>query len=424
MKRIATVLSTIAFAALWVILLGGHSDAAIAAASGEDIVQYPNNSCLYRGVVVGKFIWTGYETDNQTICDFGSFGVWLWDSGEWTQLSSANPDRIIATYGFLYGGGCVIGDFGTMGLWHWTYMGWIQLSGRNPSYIFTVDDNGDGATDLHAAFPGVGLWRMDGYTGEWTALAAASPLTGLATDFWVQGLREGVHSFGPSGVWYFYIETQGGSSSVKSGQLSAATAWDDHVAADFGAGDGSTNLVMDFGPLGTWLAEDETAFPVAWHQLIGIGPLRAREVTFAESGNFDCELLCAFDSAAMSGLWYWNYAGFPGTWTNLANTQPGPGFCEPFNADGASIGGDADDELACDFEGLGLWLFNFQDGSWVQLSPVNPAFMVGVDLTGNGVANSLVVDFGSGFGLWCYDGLAKNWFQLSSLSPDESFDSD
>jgi len=424
MKRITTVLSTIAFTVLWLALLTGQGDAAFVQEPEQAVVQYPNNSCLYRGVVVGKFVWTGYETDNQVICDFGSLGVWVWDSGTWTQISGADPDRIIGAPGFLYSGMALVGDFGSMGLWKWESDGilpgaWDQISGQNPSYMFIVNDNGDGSNDLHAAFPGYGLWRMDGNSGQWTALSTSLPLIGLAADFWAPGWQEGVHSFGPLGVWYFGV----GASPV-SGQLSAATAWDDHAAADFGVGGGSVSLIMDFGPLGTWLAEDVSAFPVAWHQLSSFEPLRVKEVVFAESGNLDCELLCAFKSAAMPGLWYWDYTSFPGTWTNLRSLTPGPGFCEPFNVDGASIGGDADDEVAVDFDGMGLMVYNFQDGSWVRLSSMNPVFMVRFDLAGIGVANCLVVDFGAGVGLWCYDGAAKSWFQLTSQSPDELFDTD
>ncbi len=425
MKRIANAFSTIAFVGFCLVLSAGYGHAAIIEDPGKDVVQYPTNSCHYRGVVVGKFVWTGYETDHQIVCDFGSLGVWLWDSNVWTQISGANPDRMIGAMGFLSVGSImsIIGDFGSMGLWKWDWSGWSQLSGMNATYVVALDDNYDGYNDIHAAFTGYGLWRMDGASGVWTALSTSLPLAGIASDFWTAWWDEGVHNFGSQGVWAIFIGNQGMVTPVISLQLSSATAWDDHAAADFGDGGGS-GLIMDFGPLGIWLAEDYSAYPLGWHILSSYDPLRVREVAFAEGGNYDYELLCDFKSGALPGLWLWNYTGFPGTWEKISNSETGPGFCEPYNADGGSIGGDADEEVAVDFEGLGLWLYNNTDGSWVQMSAYNPVFMVRMDLHGSGVHNCLVVDFGAGVGLWCHDGTAKSWFKLSSHSPDEVFETD
>ena len=422
MRKNATVLGTLSLICFWLVLSAGAAEAAIAQESREGSGNYPGNSANYRGVVVGKFIWTGVEPDRQIICDFGSLGVWIWDGGVWTQISGANPDRIIGAKRFLSGGESLIGDFGSMGIWEWdAEWGWFQMTGQNPSYMFVADDDGDGSADLQAALPGLGLWRMDGDSGEWTALSTLTPLGGIASDFWTAGYQEGVHSFGPMGVWLFFM----GTSSVVQYPISSAPAWDDHAAANFGVGDGSASLIMDFGTLGIYLAEDESGYPlISWHKLTDSEPLRVREVGFAEGGNWDSELLCDFKSGALPGLWLWNYSGFPGTWTKLASSEPGLGFCEPYNADGMSLGGDADDEVAVDFEGLGLWSYDFTDDSWVQLSPFNPVFMVKLDLSGSGVANCLVVDFGPGLGLWCRDGDAETWFQLSAESPDESFDTD
>jgi hypothetical protein len=421
MKRTTADFSTVAFMILWLVLSAGLADAAMASVAGEDVAQYPNNSCSYRGIVVGNFSGTGTNYDDEIVGDFGSQGVWLWDSGVWTQLSGADPERIISGYMAL--GETLVGDFGSMGLWQWDdFGGWYQLSGHDVSYMMILDDNADGIDDLHAAFPGYGLWRLSGNDHAWTPMATSVPLVGLVSDFATAWGKEGVHCFGPSGVWLFYKENPGGVISL---QLSAATAGDDHAAANFGGVGAPGSLIMDFGPLGMWLAEDQGAFNISWKKLSDNEPLRVKEVILANSaGYFYTELLCDFKSVSVSGLYNWRYYLPESIWTKITGTEPGPGFCEPFNLDADSIGGDADEEVAVDFESLGLWVFKFQDESWIQLSALDPVFMVRIDLHGSLVTNCLVVDFGPGVGLWCYDGSAKTWIQLSSQSPDESFDSD
>ena len=424
MKRNPTAFLSVSFMTLGLLANIGQTEPWLSTA-GKDIAQYPDNSGAYRGIVVGDFIQAGTSYDDEIVGDFGSHGVWLWDSGIWAQLSGADPDRIIS--GYLTAGETLVGDFGDLGLWQWSCTGslpgvWHQLSAHNVSYMMTLDDNGDSYDDLHAAFPGYGLWRLNGSDGAWTAMASSLPLLGQVSDFASAWGQEGVHCFGPLGVWLFTKENSGGVISL---QLSAAAAGDDHAGANFGGVGAPGSLIMDFGPLGMWLAEDLGAFIFSWKKLSDQEPLRLKEVMLANSAGYTySELLCDFKSASVPGLYNWRHHLPDGIWTKITDAEPGPGFCETFNLDGDTTGGDADEEVAVDFGDLGLWVFKFEDGSWGQLSALDPVFMVKTDLHGSQVTNCLVVDFGPGAGLWSFDGGAKAWTQLSSQSPDESFDSD
>jgi hypothetical protein len=389
-------------------------------------LQYPTNTCRYRGVVAANFVsYHGAlaDPDDELICDFGGQGVWLWDSGNWIQLSGANPDRLICGNEMGLYGLDLVGDFGAMGIWLWSSLYgtgnvWWQISGQNPSYMMTLNDDGDAShTEMHAAFPGLGLWR---WGLGWMAVTGSTPDNGIASDFWITGWQEGVHGFGSQGVWNLNFTP--GLGTMEYNQMSTSVAGDDHASAEFGVGDSSGELIMDFGSLGLWLAEEGTTPPFIWHKLSDFAPNNVREVQFFESGNPDYELLCDFTSASVTGLYLWNCAGFPGTWTKLANNEPGSGFGEPFNADGGKSEGDPEEEVAVDFEGLGLWLFEYSDNSWTLLSDKNPVFMVRADLEGIGKTTCLVVDFGPGVGLWHYNGTAETWQPLSSSSPDKYID--
>jgi hypothetical protein len=73
----------------------------------------------------------------------------------------------------------------------------------------------------------------------------------------------------------------------------------------------------------------------------------------------------------------------------------------------------SDDELVVDFGSIGLWFWN--EGSWVQLSGVNPSGMFAVDDDHDG-KDEIHVDFGS-LGLWRCDLDGYVWTQLSGVNP-------
>ena len=59
-------------------------------------------------------------------------GLWLWNSGAWTQLSGVNPDYIfIVALDYDYVDE-IVGDFGSQGIYQLDYGDWTKISGANP----------------------------------------------------------------------------------------------------------------------------------------------------------------------------------------------------------------------------------------------------------------------------------------------------
>ena len=383
------------------------------------LVKYPGNSYEnnYRGVVSANV--HSLTDRDELIVDFGSNGVWVYagliGAGTWYQISGVNPSWIFSVKWGDAGDEEIIGDFGSFGLWTWDYSGypgvWTQLSGVNPEQGFAVDDDGDGNDEIEIDFGSLGLWRYDLDTGVWMQFSAINPLVGgIRTDMWNPGSEEGIWSFAGYGVWSFHSNATGSGSYIW--QLSGTDPSHPNVSAEFGIGDAAEELVMSFGStLGTWLAQGSSYPAVIWDQISTYYLYGVKEVRVV--GATDYELLVDFANNA--GFWYWNYSGFPGTWTKLNDNDPGDGFFEPFDPNylGETNG---DEEVAVDFDALGLYLYDFTTGGFTMLSSSDPVYMVKTDIYGDAY-EGLIVDFGTA-GLWGYNGWSNEWHQLSSLSPD------
>jgi hypothetical protein len=59
-------------------------------------------------------------------------GLWLWNSGSWTQLTGVNPEGLLA--GDIDGDNAkeLVVDFGSLGVWIWNAGAWSQISALNP----------------------------------------------------------------------------------------------------------------------------------------------------------------------------------------------------------------------------------------------------------------------------------------------------
>jgi hypothetical protein len=117
-----------------------------------------------------------------------------------------------------------------------------------------------------------------------------------------------------------------------------------------------------------------------------------------DSSDANDELFADFGSL---GLWFYNN----GSWTQVSGVNPD----KMIAVTGINI---ADDELVVDFGSLGLW---YWDWGWSQISGVNPTGMFGTDDDGDG-ADEIQVDFGS-LGVWHFDPDTWSWKQLSNLNP-------
>lgn len=366
----------------------------------------------YRGVIAAD-IGDG-DSNHELICDFGSLGIWVYDTNlAWFQVSPDDPEWII---GVQFGAEDykVLGDFGSLGLWYFncdSYGGsWHILSPDNAEYAISVDDDNDGHDEIHADFGSKGMWRYDHDTTTWSFLTGDNPLFGVHSDFWTVGAEETCWSFWP-GLWSCSWMAGGYPNWTL---MSSDYIGDDNAAANFGSGSSEEEVAFNFCDKGIWVYQN-VGGSASWNWITSDDPDDLRTVHFV--GDSGYELVAAFNY--VSGLWLWDYTvSWPGAWTLLSPDNPtyDEAFCEPFDPDGVSeISGD--EELAVDFGSLGLWLYDSTTTSWTQLTSDSPRFMVRADLKGNGVDDCLVCDFGSQ-GLWYYDGFSKTWHILSTESPD------
>ena len=177
------------------------------------------------------------------------------------------------------------------------------------------------------------------------------------------------------------------------------------VAANFDTVDRNEELVGDFGTLGVWVLHTGT-----WSQISENNPDWIFAVkTQRDPAGFD--LVADFGA---SGLWRWDYTGYPGRWTQLT-------------ADNAEAGIAVDDdhdyreELQIDFGDEGLWRYDLDTGSWFQLTGKDPKRGVRSDLWTPGWEEGLWA-FGAE-GLWAVYWMGGSdgspvWEWLSARVPD------
>jgi len=370
-----------------------------------------NGLGIYWGVVLGNF--NSSDAAQEIACDFGSSGVWVFDSSVWHQITGVNPEFMIGSTLGDTADDEIIGDFGTLGLWMWHYNSypgtWTQISGLNAEWAFAADDDGDTHQEIFVDFGATGLWHWDNDGPLWTQYSGLNPIHGFRMDSYASGWEEGCILFPTGGVFRFY--SYGGSSFTYQQLTGTVNTEDDHASAKF-TGGAAEDMIMDFGAgLGIWLLPQDSL--TAWHQISTAGAERLKPVRFG-SGNPG--VVIEFNS--VPGLTYWTYSGYPGTQVKIHDTYTfNSGFWEPF--DYTIDAGTNDDELAVDFGTSGLWKYEYNDNSWAQLSGSDPLFMVAGDYFGDGRNTTLMVAFATG--LYLYDGLFHSWSQLSGVAPDSGF---
>jgi hypothetical protein len=368
---------------------------------------HPNTSKDYRGVVALDVNGGGSD---ELYCDFGSNGLWVYHGASWLKLNAADPQWII---GFEEGGTeYLLCDFGTAGLWYWRYSGswsgqFVKITTADPdNTVFVSDWDNDGDDEVFLTFGANGLWVYDkGETTILTKLHATIPNMdcSLRCDLWTAGWDEVAFSYGAEGLWTVYLNKSGPDWQ----KINASNSSFDNATANVEGTSADEELIIDFGTTGMWLYDGYT-----WHRLSSNDPFDVVPVAF---GAADDELLVQFDPAVSTGLWMWNYSGYPGTWTLLSSTQTDydGGFCEPFDPDQ-----DGREEAAVDFAANGLWIYDHDGTSWTKISSNNPAFMIAANIyTGSSYKSDLIVDFEAS-GLWRYYGHTSTWTQLTTFSPD------
>jgi hypothetical protein len=346
---------------------GSTADDPFVAKLTEDMIWRPRHA-------VADFDGDGAD---EAAVDFGTAGIYLYDNGAWSLISSSNPESLLAADVDGDAVDELLADLGTSGLWLWNASAWNQLSGVNVEGLAAGDVDADGADEVAGDFGPVGMWLLDG--GAWTQISGVNADYILTANVDGAAGAEIIGDFGAVGLWLW----SGGAWS----QLSGVNA--DYVAA--GTWAGGKFLIGDFGATGLW------QWNGTWTQLSGVN---SDYVTPADVDNDgEDEVIGDFGTV---GLWLVD----SGAWTQLSGTDA------EFMA-AADVNADSRAEAAVDFGTTGLWLWNPTDG-WTQLSGVNADYVFAGDFD-NDNYDELMADFGA-TGLWLYDQGA--WSKLSGSNPD------
>jgi hypothetical protein len=276
------------------------------------------------------------DSIDEILADLGSLGLWLWNAGAWNQISGVNVESMAAGDVDADGADEVVCDFGALGLWVYNGGAWTQLSGANADYVITADVDKAGAAEIAGDFGTLGLWIWK--AGVWTQLSGVNP--DYITSGELIGGRYLLCDFGASGFWAW---TELGAWT----HLSTANA-DYMITADTDA-DYPDDIFGDFDSLGLWLWD-----AAVWSQISGINAVYMIRADLNGDGKDD--LVVDFGSV---GLWLWT----AGTWSQISGA-----IAEYLVA--ADLDGDASDEILADFGALGLWMWNY--GVWSQMSANNP----------------------------------------------------
>jgi len=78
---------------------------------------------------------------------------------------------------------------------------WTKISSCDAEKASAVDDDGDGADELHVDFGEIGVWRYDYESKAWTRLSGWNPDYTLQSDFWMVGPEEICYDFGAGGLY-------------------------------------------------------------------------------------------------------------------------------------------------------------------------------------------------------------------------------
>jgi hypothetical protein len=324
---------------------------------------------------VGDFDGDGKK---EVAVDFGAAGIYIYDQGSWSQISSLNPEGLLAADVDGDNVDEIVADMGAVGLWLWNSGVWNQLSGVNVESLAVGDVDADGADEIVGDFGTLGLWLWN--AGVWTQPSGVNADYVTAANLDGTGGDEIIGDFGATGLWIW-------NAGVWT-ELSGVNA--DYVTA--GKLAGTKYLVGDFGLVGLWMWTTGGG----WTQLSGVNA--DYMISTDTAADATDEIVGDFGAV---GLWSWD----SGLWTQLSGV----------NADymiRADVNGDVQDEIAVDFGSIGLWLWNA--GVWTQLSGVNPEYMLAADVDGDN-KDEIMVDFGS-LGVWLWN--EGSWSQISGNNPD------
>jgi hypothetical protein len=114
----------------------GYSDATW----GWPIRAYTNFADAFVAKISSPELWEARHAagdfdgdgEDEAAVDFGAAGIYLYDSGVWTQLSASNPESLVAADVDGDSIDELLADLGASGLWLWNGGAWSQISANDP----------------------------------------------------------------------------------------------------------------------------------------------------------------------------------------------------------------------------------------------------------------------------------------------------
>jgi len=157
---------------------------------------------------------SGTDERDEFVVEF-SDGVWFYDSGTWSRVSSNTVDAMVpAKFSDNFDTELVVSDPGD---YPWIWYG-VGSAWERPTWTlfddgFVVPFDADGLTEAFpedefgADFGTAGLWKWNytAYPGTWTRLTASDPVWMVSSDYYGDGVRTAlICNFGPGmGVWIY-----------------------------------------------------------------------------------------------------------------------------------------------------------------------------------------------------------------------------
>jgi len=197
------------------------------------------------------------DGEQEILVDFGSkYGIWMKKNNVWTQLTPITSKSILLAN--LEGDGTetIIGDFGSKdGIWLnkngvWT----MQLSPCTSKSITAADIDGDGRQELIIDFDQHGVWLNK--NGAWTQLTPITTKSIMAANLDGDGKETIISDFGSQyGIWFY-----------KNGMWTNHLSWLTTKSIAIGDldGNGKKDIIADFGSeYGIWVWYNDAA----WKQL-------------------------------------------------------------------------------------------------------------------------------------------------------------
>ena len=242
-------------------------------------------------------VGSGISPGQEVVMDLGGQGLWLhYTTGPSVQLHALSPDAIAT--GDLDGNGKseIFAAFHGYGVWIWSNnTAWYQLHSYDAAAIATGDLDGNGRTDVVVDFPGHGLWVWGNNT-SWFQLHPLSPISMITADIDGNGKADVIVNLPGMGVWVWANNTSWTQLHVLNVSAMAAGDLD---------GNGKADVVFTFPGMGVWIWSNNTSWSKL-HVLDGT----AMAIGDAD-GNGKADAFITFPG---HGVWAWmNNA----SWTQL-----------------------------------------------------------------------------------------------------------